>query len=720
MMRVVDGKREYLVAELEGSGQVGEIYDKHFRPKDYIKERAGLSQSMKDWLTAPNKEIWSSTFLGLDEAGIQKLEFQNPAYVAAYKLGGDPRDYNRVFTVQLVGCTYECAFCYVPNKLNNLQTVKGHFFSAEQIIGQYEKSRNLSLERDSKDIKVIRLTGGEVPSIVPELIIDIWKELERKGLEKTVYLWIDSNLSTSKYMRAAKDLLSPIFKQKNVGIVGCIKTIGDGIVGSEDFSTITKAPSKDYETQFDTMTFLINEMESDFYVYLIPIMRGTQEQIQKRLELFASKLYQINKNLPLRVNILHIHFDYSPVEANMQKAELEDRQLPSIDEKKVLSIWYNEVLPKFYKPDDLMLFRCQIPLKDDFHYTKTTGNKSLIFFKSAARDEYRGKILTSLSLPKNLFLNTWFDKKWVSDDVWALGEKDSEALKKYESLIIFVDQTKTPFVFYPLRKCTFYASEINGLRLFLWLKMGDYCKYTGEQLDRFNRALRATVNSLPPNIKSYTQLLDISQACAQIETSSDLTTLENLIKIISNRTGDNFKDAIFYWFDIRDAKNKKMPKIKEIDSMPYLLLKEEKRYKISFNYFTENSKQLLEQGLQTVKISFTLDSEHFSPSDKSIEIPSSSRISIENVIFKCTKSGDAELKISRPDNLQNAPNPLVKVRVGRGSRSFISGGFVFLGLVIMAIPQIFTFPLEYTLLSQIVSLVIGPSISAVAVWLGNK
>jgi hypothetical protein len=304
--------------------------------------------------------------------------------------------------------------------------------------------------------------------------------------------------------------------------------------------------------------------------------------------------------------------------------------------------------------------------------------------------------------------------------MWTLVETNSGQLSNHDSLIVFVDQTKTPFVFYPLRKCTFYSYEINGLRLYLWLKMGDYCKYTDEQLDRFNRVLRATVNSLPPSANSYTQLLDISQACAQIETSSDLTALEDLIKTILNRAADNFKESVFYWFDIRESKSKKRPKTKEIDNVPYLMLKEEKRYKISFNYLSENSKQLIAQGLQTVTINFALDSEHFSPSDKSLEILSSSRISIDEVILKCTKPGESEVRISRPASLQNAPNPLVKVRISRSNRSFISSGLIFIGLMIIAIPQIITIPAQFSVLTPILSLIIGPGISAFAVWLGNK
>jgi uncharacterized Fe-S cluster-containing radical SAM superfamily protein len=365
MKQDANGVRKYLIAEIEGSGQSGNVYDKYFRPKDYIKERVGLSQNMKDWLSASTSEVWSDKFLGLDDNGLQKLEFQNPAYAAAYRLKGDPREYNRVFAVQLNGCTYECAFCFVPSEINNPETGKGHFFSASEILDQFEKSRKASIKEDGKDIKVIRLTGGEVPSIVPELIVDVWKEMDKRGLSKTVYLWIDTNLSTNKYMKEIKKELKFVFQHENVGIVGCLKTIGDGTVGKEDFSVITKAKPEFFEEQFKNISFLVNALKADFYLYIIPILKGNQVETRLRIEGCIRKLRQIDENLPLRVNILHIHYDYGPVGKNVDKALTKGRSLPSSDEKQLLHQWYKEVVPSLYSNSPFYNnYRCKIPLRE--------------------------------------------------------------------------------------------------------------------------------------------------------------------------------------------------------------------------------------------------------------------------------------------------------------------------------------------------------------------
>lgn len=69
-------------------------------------------------------------------------------------------------------------------------------------------------------MNVVRISGGN-PTIVPEIIIDIYQEIKNQNLD--VYLWIDSNLSTAKYLENLKKDLKNIFNQKNIGVIGCFK-----------------------------------------------------------------------------------------------------------------------------------------------------------------------------------------------------------------------------------------------------------------------------------------------------------------------------------------------------------------------------------------------------------------------------------------------------------------------------------------------------------------
>ena len=366
MMISEDGIRKYYVAKLEGSEQFGEVLEKYFRKKEYIKERSGLSTYMKEWLRTSVEEVWSSKFLGIDQKGLQKLEFQNPPYDAAYRLGGDPREYNLAFVVQLNGCDYECAFCFVPKTINNPSFMRGKYFSASKIIDVFQKISDLRKQEGKGAIKTIRLTGGEVTTIVPELIIDIWRELEKRQLTNDIYLWVDCNLSTNKFLEERQEELKSVFKQANVGIVGCLKTIGDGELGKEDFSLITKAHAKYYEMQFEVLEYIVKNLKANLFVYLVPIMTGNIEHIRLRINSCIKRLRRIDPNLPLRANITYIHPYYSPASKNLQTAQKEGRILPKTDERLIWHIWHNEILPEIYSKEQLSRYMCQVPFKRDW------------------------------------------------------------------------------------------------------------------------------------------------------------------------------------------------------------------------------------------------------------------------------------------------------------------------------------------------------------------
>jgi uncharacterized Fe-S cluster-containing radical SAM superfamily protein len=363
MINTAGPKRRYFVANLEESSQEGEVFGGFFRPRDYMKKREGSSRSIEEWLKAAPSEVWSPKFLGLDECGIQKLEFQNPAYVAAYRLGGDPRDYNRVFAIQLNGCAYECSYCFVPRELNKPELGKGKLFSAEEMLQNFLKAREHYSKRDHTPLSVVRLTGGEVTSIVPEAIVDVHKEMQRGGLLDTVYLWVDCNLSTTKYVRLVETDLKEIAKHRNFGMVGCLKAVGDGESGKEDFTIVTRARPEDFKKQFEALDYFVNEIEADFFVYLVPFVSGERSDVMERLTLCADRLREIDPNLPLRTNILQIKH-YGPAVENVSLARKEGRPLPWYDERTVFETWYYDVLPKFYSQEEMQRYRCQVQLRE--------------------------------------------------------------------------------------------------------------------------------------------------------------------------------------------------------------------------------------------------------------------------------------------------------------------------------------------------------------------
>ena len=355
-------KRLYLITNITRTEQAKdtEVWGDFSRPREYIKPREYTSKWTEYWLSAPLQEIWSPKFVGLDESGIQKLEFQNPPYVAAFRLGGEPKDYNRVFSIQVSGCDYLCSFCYVPRIANNPNIAPSKLFTANEILNYFQEIQ-ANLGKNAP--KVIRLSGGEVTSIVPEMIIDVSDEIESQGLSKQIYLFADTNLSTLAFPHSLKDDLKRIAQRRNFGLIGCLKAIGDGEIGKEDFTLITGASPEHFNTQFAALDFYVNEIQADFYLYLLPIVSGNKDEIRKKLKLCFSRLREIDANLPLRANFLHIALKrYVATINNLSEAEREGRTLPDYKETFVLQTWYNELLAKSYSSSLLEKYRCQVPL----------------------------------------------------------------------------------------------------------------------------------------------------------------------------------------------------------------------------------------------------------------------------------------------------------------------------------------------------------------------
>jgi len=129
-------------------------------------------------------------------------------------------------------------------------------------------------------------------------------------------------------------------------------------VSEEDFSIITGAESKCYEKQFETAKWFI-DCETDFYAYLPALVYGND--IEEKLKIFIERLKKLNKNLPLRFEVLAI-IDYPWAKLNMDRAEKLGRALPKTDQRIIFDLWHNKLLPRFYTSEDLNKYCCQVSL----------------------------------------------------------------------------------------------------------------------------------------------------------------------------------------------------------------------------------------------------------------------------------------------------------------------------------------------------------------------
>jgi uncharacterized Fe-S cluster-containing radical SAM superfamily protein len=346
-----DGK--FLISKIAGTGEEvkkdeGRIaYDTYFKFKWYIDKPELMAMSQK--------ELWSPKLLGLvenplsaDLRNIKKLEFQNPPFSAAFRMNGkdgDPRDYNRAFTIQISGCNYGCNYCFVPPETNACNPNFSKYFSVKEIMEYFLKARKEFKEH----INVVRITGGE-NTIVPEFLIDIYSEMEK--IDGT-YLWVDTNLSTAKYMERVESDLKDVMQRKNVGVTACFKG-----TCKDDFSMITGAEPNFYEKQFEAAKLFL-KWKTDLYIYLPALVY--EKNVEKKTDDFIQMLRRLNKNLPLRVEMLIIH-GYPAAIRNMELKSKECRSMPTTDQRVVFDIWYNKLLPKYYSKEMLAKFCCEVPL----------------------------------------------------------------------------------------------------------------------------------------------------------------------------------------------------------------------------------------------------------------------------------------------------------------------------------------------------------------------
>lgn len=335
-------ENKYLLAKIAGAGQdPGErkVLSDCFRYKNY--------NNNPSWLEASEKERWSDKFLGLDENGSKKLDFQNPIYSAAHRLKRPLKEFTKVFTLQVAGCNYSCNYCFVPRELNSGSEKYGRFFSAEEIVDEFLKIR----EKSETPMNIIRISGGEC-MIIPEIVVDIYGAMMKKSPD--LYLWIDTNLSTYNIINSYKSELKKVLNQKNIGIVGCFKG-----TTKKDFSLITGANENFYKEQFETAKLLI-DLGADFYAYA-PAYVYDEKSAEEKLESFLAELQKVNKNLPLRLEMLKIE-DFPAAKINFKLAEKEGRAIPKTPQELIFDLWHNELLSKYYVKKELEKFCCDIYL----------------------------------------------------------------------------------------------------------------------------------------------------------------------------------------------------------------------------------------------------------------------------------------------------------------------------------------------------------------------
>ena len=214
-------------------------------------------------------------------------------------------DYNSPFIFQVAGCNFHdgsakggCWYCFVDDASNDglpgknkttlsVEETVDSMLHARQKIGQFYKT----LGKDV-NLSVLRASGGE-PTIVLDWILNLWREIERRGCDFVGQL--DSNLSTASVVERfeqegvfEKDTLYKLAKYP-VKVLTALKGISQENLESNVQSTATLAMQEHSLRKF---------LSAGFDIY--PQMYNPNPN---QLEKYLENIDSVIEKLSLRIHI---------------------------------------------------------------------------------------------------------------------------------------------------------------------------------------------------------------------------------------------------------------------------------------------------------------------------------------------------------------------------------------------------------------------------------
>lgn len=240
-----------------------------------------------------------------------------PIDPAAKALGCDPPGQLRVQVFQNAVCNWRCWYCFVPFTLLDANKRHSRMMTCRELIELWLAEPNRP--------QVIDLTGGQ-PELVPEWVLWMMRALRDVGLDNSVYLWSDDNLSGDYFW----DELSSEDRQFVVsypmyGRACCFKGFDE-----QSFCFNTTAPPEEYLQQFERMRKLI-ATGLDLYGY-VTLTTPCTGHLSDQVSRFVDQLQGLDENLPLRTVPLKIEtFTPTALRMNEQRRIALDRQLWALD-----------------------------------------------------------------------------------------------------------------------------------------------------------------------------------------------------------------------------------------------------------------------------------------------------------------------------------------------------------------------------------------------------
>lgn len=309
------GPGEYAFTDLR-STRLGDVRSRQFRLFVPVRrERMRLPTSLPEFATLRHVANLSDSPLA-----------------AAAQLGGHWSDHNMAAITHVAACNFRCSYCYV-----DYAHLAGHdsfVGTAAGVVDEFLDLRQRLAGSDQR-LSILRLSGGE-PLVAPPLVVEVYRELVRRGLLQSTVLKVESNIAALRYswrrsqIRLAADESAWLCRVK----VHSTLHFPPGTVG--------------WPAIRDGLAFAI---ELGFDVY--PAV-GANDWTAEQLEKLFDELSDIRSGLPRRLAVRPFHLDY-PILADR-------RRLPRPIESEAPSMIWERILRERLGIDYLELPRHLVSL----------------------------------------------------------------------------------------------------------------------------------------------------------------------------------------------------------------------------------------------------------------------------------------------------------------------------------------------------------------------
>jgi len=252
-------------------------------------------------------------------------------------------DVVRAQAFQNAVCNWRCWYCFVPFDLLRANRRHSAWLSASELVELY-------LSQDDPP-RVMDLTGGQ-PDLMPEWVPWTMKALRSRGLDDSVYLWSDDNLSNDYFWRFLSDAeIEVVTSYRNYGRVACFKGFDE-----ESFAFNTNASPELFNTQFDLLRRFLG-LGLDLYCY-VTLTAPSTASIGTGIPRFLDRLQELDDNLPLRVVPLEIKV-FTPVapRLNLATSGAMKNQWVAIE------VWQRELQARFGRTLRTLAI-CDVPLRN--------------------------------------------------------------------------------------------------------------------------------------------------------------------------------------------------------------------------------------------------------------------------------------------------------------------------------------------------------------------